>query len=348
MSDLTALTMAGVIAFAVTAASGLVIIPWLRKLNFGQTILDIGPTWHKKKQGTPNMGGFMLILGVVCAFAVTMVTFYLVNGNQLEASTTAAAGSVISLLYSGVWLALGGALIWFAEDYSKVRRRQNQGLSPRQKSIGQLAVSGAFLVSLYSSGNTWWYIPFYGKVDMADILWGIPFWVLGLIIVYGTMNSVNLTDGIDGLASSVTVTVGISFLLLALLQSFTGLGILSACVIGSCLGFLVWNWNPAKTFMGDTGSLFLGGLVVAMGFAVKSPLILLPIGIVYVCETLSVILQVTYFKLTHGKRIFKMSPIHHHFEMSGWKEKKICVVFSIASLIGGAVGVALMYYGQCY
>ena len=268
MSNIWAVIMAVVVAFAITAALGLVIIPWLRKLHFGQTILEIGPSWHKSKQGTPNMGGFMFIIGIIVSFAVTALTVYLTKGNSLEAAATAVKGSDLSLLISGILLAVGSAIVGFTDDYTKVAKKQNKGLSAKQKTVGQLILALAFLISLYMSHNTWWYIPFVGKVDLAQVAFGIPFWLLGLFIVYGTINSVNLTDGIDGLCSSVTTTVAITFIIIASLQKFLGLSILAAAILGGCLGFLVWNWNPAKTFMGDTGSLFLGGLVAAMGFAV--------------------------------------------------------------------------------
>lgn len=348
MNSTVAIIMAIVISFGVTAALGFVVIPWLRKLKFGQTILEIGPSWHKSKQGTPNMGGFMFIIGIIGAFVVTAVTYYMTSGNTLQAGATMVEDSDLVLLGAGLFLAMGSAVIGFLDDYTKVAKKRNKGLSAKQKTVCQLAVSFAFLLTLYLSDNTWWYIPFLGKVDLAHTMLGIPFWVLGLFIVYGCINAVNLTDGVDGLSSSVTVTVSVAFIAIAGLQRFVGLSIFASSVLGGCLGFLVWNWKPAKVFMGDTGSLFLGGLVVAMAFAVKCPLILLPIGIIYVSETMSVIIQVTYFKLTHGKRIFKMSPIHHHFELCGWKEKKICVVFSLVSIIGCVVGYALMYFGKCF
>ena len=149
------------------------------------------------------------------------------------------------------------------------------------------------------------------------------------MIVYGCVNSVNLTDGIDGLCPSVTLTVAAAFTVIAFIENFAGLGILSTALLGAMCGFLCWNWNPAKVFMGDTGSLFLGGLVVSLGFAIKSPFLLLPIGIIYVCETLSDIIQIGYFKITHGKRVFKMAPIHHHFELCGWSETRIVAVFTV-------------------
>lgn len=348
MNQTLSVIMAVILGFGVTAALGFVVIPWLKKLHFGQTILEIGPSWHKNKQGTPNMGGFMFIVGIVSAFAVAAVTYCMTSGKTLQADSTLVGGSDLVLLGAGLLLALGSAIIGFLDDYTKVIKKRNKGLSAKQKTIAQLLLAFAFLLTLYLSGNTWWYLPFLGKVDIAHMLLGLPYWVIGVFIVYGGINSVNLTDGVDGLCSSVTVTVAAAFLAIAGLQKFVGLGILAAAVLGGCLGFLVWNWNPAKVFMGDTGSLFLGGIVVAMGFACKCPLILLPIGIIYVSETMSDIIQIGYFKLTHGKRVFKMAPIHHHFEMCGWKEKKICIVFSTVSVIGCAIGYALMYFGGSF
>lgn len=175
---------------------------------------------------------------------------------------------------------------------------------------------------------------------------GIVFWALSVVIIYGCVNSANLTDGIDGLCSSVTAVIAVSFIVMAYIMSFSGLGILAAALLGGMCGFLCWNHNPAKVFMGDTGSLFIGGVVAGLGFAIKCPILLLPICIVYVCETMSDIIQIGYFKITHGKRIFKMAPIHHHFEMCGWKEKKICRVFSLVNAIGCLIAVLIIYYGR--
>lgn len=347
MNNVSAIILAIVVSFAVTAALGFVIIPWLKKKHFGQTILEIGPSWHKSKQGTPNMGGLMFIPGMIVAFIITAVVFKL-TGGELQASRTVTPGADLTILISGICLSLAAAIVGFADDYTKVAKKRNLGLSAKHKSLAQVVIAVGFLVSLYISGNTWWYIPFAGVIDIAKIAFGLPYWVLGVFIIVGVLNSVNLTDGIDGLCSSVTVTVSAAFIAISVFQKFAGLSIFASCVLGGCLGFLVWNWKPAKIFMGDTGSLFLGGVVVTMAYAVKCPLILLPIGIIYVAETMSDIIQIGYFKITHGKRVFKMAPIHHHFEMTGWKEKKICVIFSIISIIGCVVGVLLMYYGKSF
>ena len=338
-----------VIAFGITAALGFVIIPWLRKLKFGQTILEIGPSWHKSKQGTPNMGGIMFIIGITLSFIITSVIFHLTGGNLLSDLTNdlqKETKSDLVLLIAGLFLALGFGLVGFLDDFIKIKMKRNEGLTAKQKTLGQLLVAVAYIATLRLSHNTTWQIPFLGTINFEkNILSEVIFWLVSLFIVYGAVNSVNLTDGIDGLCSSVTATAAIAFICIGAILNFAGLEILAGALLGGVLGFLCWNWNPAKTFMGDTGSLFLGGMITALGFAIKCPLLLLPIGIVYVCETMSDVIQIGYFKMTHGKRVFKMAPIHHHFEMCGWKEKKICVIFSTVNAIGCAVGVLLVAFG---
>ena len=347
MSTTVATIITAVIAFGVTAGLGFVIIPWLRKLKFGQTILDIGPSWHKSKQGTPNMGGLMFIIGIIVAFAVGALTFVL-SGGSLESDYAAIfKGRDLVLLIAGLCLAFGCGVVGFADDFIKIKLKRNEGLSAKQKTFGQLVMALGYTATLWLSHNTVWTIPFLGNVNFEkNFFTAIVFWLVSIFIIYGCVNSVNLTDGIDGLCSSVTATVAITFIIASVILKFSGLSILSSALLGGVLGFLCWNWNPAKTFMGDTGSLFLGGMVTALGFAIKCPLLLLPIGIVYVCETMSDIIQIGYFKITHGKRVFKMAPIHHHFEMCGWKEKKICIVFSVVNAIGCALALVLIYFGR--
>ena len=347
MSITAAAAIAAVIGFAVTAALGFVIIPWLHKLKFGQTILDIGPKWHKKKQGTPNMGGLMFIIGIFCAFALSAVIFTSLGGNLETDYSAIITGREKTLLIAGLLLALGCGIVGFADDFTKIKLKRNEGLSPKQKTFGQLIMVIGYVTTLWISKNTVWYFPFIGTVDFSkNFFTGLIFWALSVVIVYGCVNSVNLTDGIDGLCSSVTATVAVTFLVIAFSDKFAGLGLLAASLLGAMCGFLCWNWNPAKVFMGDTGPLFLGGLVASLGFTIKCPFLLLPIGIIYVCETMSDIIQIGYFKITHGKRVFKMAPIHHHFEMCGWKEKKICVVFSVVNIIGCVIAVLCYIFGN--
>lgn len=327
------------LSFLISFLLGFVLIPWLRKLKFGQTILDIGPAWHKAKEGTPVMGGLQFIIGILASFAAVLMTDRLLGGSLLTGGVVVADKMKLSI-FAGISMAISFGLIGFADDYIKVKKKRNLGLSVAQKSAAELLVAAAYLATLHLSGSTYMFIPFVGNVEL-----GIFFWGFGFIVLYATVNAVNFTDGVDGLCSSVTAVTAVGFLAAAALRSFSGVGVLAACLAGGCLGYLVWNRHPAKIMMGDTGSMFLGGLVAALAYAVGCPLLILLFGVVYVMEMLSDVLQVGYFKATHGKRIFKMAPIHHHLEICGWKEKKICLVFTLVQLLGCAAGVLIFYLG---
>ena len=343
MNRILADVLAAVLSFGVTAALGFVVIPWLHKLKFGQKILEIGPAWHKKKEGTPTMGGILFIAGTLAAVIVVIITDKLAGGDLLAGDTSVSLKMLEnrSKIIAGMLMAVGFGLIGFADDYVKIVKKRNLGLTIPQKTVAQILVTAAYLVSLYLSMDRkpYMFIPFVGNVEM-----GIVFWIFGACVIYAAINAVNFTDGIDGLCGSVTLTVAAAFLVIAAMRSLFGVSMVSAALLGGCAGFLVWNHYPAKVFMGDTGSMFLGGMVVALAYAVGCPLILLPVGIIYVIEGASDVIQIGYFKLTHGKRIFKMAPIHHHFELSGWSEKKIVTVFSLVNLIGCAVGILLMRF----
>ena len=340
MNTYLALGLAVAVAFGVTAILGIVMVPWLRRLKFGQTILDIGPKWHRSKQGTPTMGGLMFIIGTLAAVSLVFVTDKFM-GSDIIASGMLVRSAAYTKLFSGLIMALSLGLIGFVDDYIKVVKKRNLGLTARQKTFMQLLVILAYLGSLRLSGSTFMYIPFYGST--GDL--GVFFFLFGIVLIYGATNAVNFTDGVDGLCSSVTLTSAAAFIVIAFMRNNLGASVVACALAGACAGFLVWNWNPAKVFMGDTGSMFLGGMVVALAYAVDCPLILLPVGLIYFIEGLSDVLQIGYFKLTHGKRIFKMAPIHHHFEMSGWKEKKIVIVFTVVNIIGCAAGIALVQFG---
>ena len=318
MQNTTVLILTTLVAFFVSAALGIVLIPFLRRLKYGQTILDIGPAWHKKKQGTPTMGGIMFVIGVTIAVVVGYATLLLSD----QAMRIDSMGTI--KLFAGMVMALAFGAVGFLDDYIKVVKKRNLGLTARQKYLMQLIIGVFYLSMLYLAGerSTVVVIPFIGQLDL-----GLLYYPLAMIVITGFVNAVNLTDGIDGLASSVTFVYALVMLVISGVLSYAQAGLMSAALAGGTLGFLVWNFYPAKVFMGDTGSLFLGGLVVALAFDVGLPLLLILTGVVYWCEAFSVMLQVTYFKLTHGKRIFKMSPIHHHFEMSGWSEIKIVSAF---------------------
>lgn len=327
-----ALLVTVVSAFLITSVIGMWLIPFLRRLHFGQTILDIGPAWHKSKQGTPTMGGIMFIAGITIAILAGWLTLELSEQGVVDAS---AAGSFY--LWGGLLMALAFGLIGFLDDYISVVKKQNLGLKAGQKSLAQLLVAVVYLAAqqIFAPTTSFW-LPFIGDLDI-----GIFYYPLMLFIIVGTVNAVNLTDGIDGLDASVTMVAAMGFMVIASIAGFSQMNLLAAALAGGCLGFLVWNFHPAKVFMGDTGSLFLGGMVVALAFGLRRPLLLVFIGIVYVVETLSDIIQIGSVKLT-GKRVFKMAPIHHHFEMSGWSEVKIVAVFSAVTAVGCLIAVLLV------
>lgn len=329
--------LAAVISFGVTALLGKWMIPFLRKLHFGQTIREEGPQWHKKKQGTPTMGGIMFIIGIVVSVLICVPLFY----NSTYDDTMLAKAR----LFGGLGMALAFGFIGFIDDYIKVVKKRNLGLTVIQKLVLQFAAAAAYLATIALIGGdtgsrTSTLVPFVGMVDFG---WG--YWILAAVVIVGVVNAVNFTDGLDGLNASVTFFVCIFLMMIAGLLNLFSMSILAVAIAAGCMGFLVWNFNPAKVFMGDTGSLFLGGAVCALAFGVNMPVLLLPLGIVYFAEILSVVLQVGYFKLTHGKRLFKMSPIHHHFEMCGWSEMKVCFVFSLVAAIGGLIALALVFFG---
>ncbi len=328
-----ALILAAACGFIIAAVSGIFIVPFLRKLHFGQTIKEIGPTWHNKKQGTPTMGGLCFILGSVMAIVVAMLSL-------LRSSPELLGGAASQNLYLTVFSAFGFGLIGFLDDFIKVIKKRNLGLRPWQKIVGQLLVTTVFLVGLHLNGTltTMITVPFFGMVDF-----GIFFYPLSYILIIGVVNAVNLTDGIDGLCSCVTFVSMMGFLTLTSFLGQFNLSIFAAALAGALAGFLIWNFYPAKTFMGDTGSMFLGGAVAGLGYALGHPEILFFFGAVYIWEELTVVIQVTYFKITHGKRLFKMTPIHHSFEMRGWSEVKIDACFSLLAAVFVALGLVFSY-----
>lgn len=306
-------------------------IPFLRKLKFGQQIIEeYGPTWHKYKQGIPTMGGIVFIIATAAAFLAFGFSYYIKG----ESSTTAVIPSsgLTCLITSCMY-----ALIGFIDDFIKIKKKHNLGLSESQKLILQFLVSAAFVMftAIRTNGNTTVCIPFFGGNSIGGYVidFGIFYYVLLMIVLVGFTNAVNLTDGVDGLATSVTIPVVIFFVFASSVVGASELMILSCVLAGACVGFLVFNWHPAKIFMGDVGSLFLGGMVATIAVSLNMPLILLVVGIIYVIEAFSVLIQRIYFKITKGKRLFRMTPIHHSFELSGWKEEKICLVFSAVTVI---------------
>ena len=329
------LASAGMISFLVAALLGRVLIPWLHKLKFGQTILEDGPTWHKKKQGTPTMGGILFIGSFSVAILIAVLLGVIFRAPHLLTTPYEMAR-----FFGGIGLALGCGLIGFVDDYIKVVKKRNLGLTATQKLVAQLALSVGYAVLLYIYGEGKFNIPFFGQVDWG--IWYIPFTVF---VIVAMTNATNLTDGVDGLCGLTGFVAALTLLLLSGLTGNMSQGILAVSLAGGLAGFLLWNLYPAQVFMGDTGSLFIGGTLTALAFGIEQPFLLVPIGILYIAENLSVILQVAYFKLTHGKRLFKMSPLHHHFEMSGWSENRIVLTFAGVTLVGCAGAVLLQLFG---
>ncbi len=306
--------LTGIIACVLADIIGHFLLPVLRALKAGQSIREVGPTWHNNKAGTPMMGGLIFIFSTILCLlgSIPFMKDY----------------SVFYVLALGLCFGLVG----FLDDFFKLKFKRNLGLTSIQKALLQMAVSALYLYLLFTQGILTCdiYVPFF---DVTFYVHPIVYIFFAMFVMVGCVNSVNLTDGVDGLCGSVTVPVMVFFTAAAFAMDKTDLAVLPACLVGGLIAYLFYNWHPAKVFMGDTGSLFLGGIVCAMAFALDMPLILILVGFVYIVETLSVILQVGYFKLTKGKRLFKMSPIHHHFEMCQWKEKKICYVFSAVSAV---------------
>ena len=331
--------IAAVVAFLVTVVLGYIVIPYLRKLKFGQTILDIGPKWHKEKQGTPTMGGVMMVVGVIAGFVIAFSCSALSEGVLLAELKNKA---YFTRLIAGFGMAICMCGIGFIDDYIKVVKKRNLGLTARQKTFMQLFVSAAYLVILAISGMHSTYIPFVGEVDIVNGI-GLIFWPIALMFIYGFTNAVNLTDGLDGLASSVTLVVACAFMLASGQLQNNTFNTFAACLAGACAGFLVWNAKPAKVFMGDTGSMFLGGMVVAVSFGINRPILLILAGCMYLIEAISVMLQVGYYKLTK-KRLFKMAPIHHHFEMCGLSEQTVVLLFSAITMVGCFVALLSVIY----
>ncbi|MBE6632337.1 MAG: phospho-N-acetylmuramoyl-pentapeptide-transferase [Ruminococcaceae bacterium] len=320
MDNFLGYIITALLSFIVTLCLLKVLIPKLKSHKMGQKILDIGPRWHKSKEGTPTMGGISFIAASILAFLIFTVVLLIKNDTEmLWRSVPVMALSFMS------------GFIGFIDDYTKFIKKQNEGLTAKQKYTLQLVSAGIFMYLLNLTGNldTTLHIPF---ID-AELELGWFYMIFAIVLVTGMVNAVNLTDGIDGLASSVTFIVSLFFAAVAFRFGDVSLGFFSAVLAGGTIGFLCYNFYPAKIFMGDTGSLFLGGTVTALAFMIFDPIVILLVGIIYVSEAASVILQVFYFKISHGKRLFKMAPLHHHFEKCGWSEVKIVSVFSAITLL---------------
>jgi phospho-N-acetylmuramoyl-pentapeptide-transferase len=319
--------ISAIISFLITAISGKFIIEKLRVLKFGQTIYEEGPAWHKAKNGTPTMGGIMFLLGVIVASVVSVIVF----------SVSAGEFAFFDLVptVSGLLFALGNCLIGFIDDYIKVVKKRNLGLTGKQKLVFQFLIAAAFLFSLFITNSISTDIEFpFGTLKL-----GFFYYPLMMLFIVFVTNAVNLTDGIDGLAATTTSVTAIGYVVIATYLGYTLTANIAAALLGGVCGFLIYNSHPAKVFMGDTGSMFLGGMVVMLAFTIKRPELIVLMGAIYIIEALSVVLQVISFKTT-GKRIFLMSPIHHHYEKKGLTEKQIVARFSTVELIFVILAVA--------
>lgn len=303
--------MSVLISFAISVVLGPVVIPFLKRLKVGQTVRDEGPESHLKKNGTPTMGGILIL------FSVVVTALFFVKDYP----------KIIPILF----LTMGFGLIGFLDDYIKVVLKRSMGLHAWQKFSLQIVVTGIFTYYLlnYTDVSLAMKVPFMDGVYLDFGWFNIP---LLFFIVIGTVNGTNFTDGLDGLASSVTVLVATFFTVVAI-GTNSGIEPITCAVVGALLGFLLFNVHPASVFMGDTGSLALGGFVAAAAYMMQMPLFIVIVGFIYMIEVISVIMQVTYFRATGGKRIFKMAPIHHHFELCGWSETRVVAVFSIVTAL---------------
>lgn len=320
-------------AFAVTALLGPMFIPWLHKLKFGQEIRDEGPKWHQKKSGTPTMGGIMFIVGIAAAIAAVCVM-------------EMAKGSFNSRFVLVPLIAIGFGAVGFIDDFIKVAKKRNLGLTSLQKLLLQLLITVVYVIAAYLMGDRDYsvVIPFVSYTVQLPVWIYIPFI---MFVMVGVVNAVNLTDGLDGLAASVTLVVALFFTVVGIMTEGSNISAFAAAIAGGMAGFLIYNHHPAKVFMGDTGSLFLGGAIAIMAIDTHLEFFLIIAGFVYFAETLSVIIQTSYFKYTkrkygEGRRVFKMTPIHHHFEMCKWSEKKIVLVFSLTTLVLCAVTMMII------
>ena len=319
-----------IIGLALTVIITKRLIPIIASKKYGQKILEDGPIWHKKKEGTPTMGGIGFILPILVCFIVFCFAY---KGEEKTKEIICAINVVV--------YAILNALIGVIDDFAKIRNKRNEGLTAKAKFILQSIVAILFLIAFKITVgiDTSIIVPFFDfRIEL-----GFFFYILAFFVLCGFVNAVNLTDGIDGLATMITITVSLLFLIVSFtIYQSPVLLFLSSSVLGALLGFLMFNFHPAKIFMGDTGSLFLGAVVVSYSFICNNIILVVLYGFVFMCEALSDIIQVLYFKLTKGKRIFKMAPLHHHFEKSGWSEVKIVSVFSVVSL----VFCALAYYSM--
>ena len=318
-----------IVSFIVTIILALIIIPILKKIKIGQIERDDGPKSHLKKQGTPTMGGIIFMIGIIICTTISYI--YYKNIGEIEL-----ANKLIPMLC----LTIGFGIVGFIDDFKKLILQNTKGLKPSYKMIGLLVISITYILFIFkfSNNGTEIFVPIWKKEIILPLYIYIPFAVL---VILATTNAINLTDGVDGLSSSVCAIITACLTVIAMIRNVPEVSILGSITIGAILGFLMFNLHPAKVMMGDTGSLFLGGLISCLALYLKMPLLLIIIAIIPILETLSVIIQVAYYKKT-GNRIFKMAPLHHHFELSGWNENKVVRVFSVITLLVCIIGLLVI------
>lgn len=317
------------ISFAITIVLALIIIPILKKIKIGQIEREDGPQSHLKKQGTPTMGGIIFMLAIVIGTTGSYLYLKSQGNNEM-------AQNLIPMLC----LTIGFGIVGFVDDFKKLVLHNTKGLKPSYKMLGLLIISVLYVLFIirFSNHGTGIFIPIWKKEIILPSFLYIPF---AIFVILATTNAINLTDGVDGLSSSVCAIIITCLTVIAMIKSVSEVAILGSIAVGSILGFLMFNLHPAKIMMGDTGSLFLGGLISCLALYLKMPLLLLVIALIPIIETLSVIIQVSYYKKT-GNRIFKMAPLHHHFELSGWNENKVVRVFSVITLLVCILGILMI------
>ncbi len=336
MSNFAIIAVAGIAGLAITVVMGFSFIPWLGKLEFGRTFKAF-----EKNQPSASMGGILLAVGTVFAVILAVATDK-ISGGDIVSSGSFFAQDIQTKFWSGLLMALSFALIGLVDDYYKIRTKQNLGLAIKQKTVMQFFVILAYLTGLYMgmNGMPYMFVPFIGNTEP-----GFFYWIIGIVLIYAAVNAVDLMDGVDGLCGSTTLTAAVSLGVIAALKGLFGFSVMSAALAGSCMGFLWWNKHPAKILTGKTGTMFLGGMVVALSYATGCPLIMIISGLSYFVVGATDIIQIIYYKKTGGKPLLKSAPIQHHLKLNGWSDRKITLVFTSVNALAGAVAVALMYFG---
>lgn len=336
MSVTAVITVAGIAGLVVSAALGFTFIPWLGKIEFGSTFKAF-----ERNQPAPTMGGLMIAIGTVSAIILAVATDKIAGGDIVV------SGSMIShemntKLWNGVLMAVSFLLIGTVDDYYKIKTHRNLGISVKQKTVMQFFVILAYLTGLYMgmNGKPYMFVPFLGNTEP-----GFFYWIIGIVFIYASVNAVGISDGTDGLCEGITVTAAVSLGVIAALKGFFGFTLMSAALTGACVGLLLWNRKSVKIRIGKTGTMFLGGTVVAISYAIGCPVILILAGFSYFVIGASNLLQIVYYKRTDGKPLFKSAPVQHHLKLIGWSDKKIALTFTAVNIFGGVAAVAVMYYG---